>query len=305
MNPHPLNPIVDESTTILPLDPKRLISLWDMIVILGGDTHRILFQLDNHVRKLRDSGDSWLRGENVESLSKILNEAIKLSAALDLKETLGRCEHLQAPLTQALGGYLGALKIMSPVEVRTEIEGIRSSLGKEIDKKQLAFVPDGRTKYFEQAALFGELANKMIPDAAEDIRQAGNCMAFELNTAAVFHLMRVTEFGLRALAVSLGVTKIGVRELEFQTWSAIIEEINPKIETKLKSLNKVSIDRTEDEARARYRGLLKDFQYLKDSERNPFFHVRKHYDGNTPETEGVYLHIQEFMRRLAEIISGK
>jgi hypothetical protein len=146
----------------------------------------------------------------------------------------------------------------------------------------------------------------MIPDAVEDIKRAGNCMAFDLNTAAVFHLMRVTEFGLRTLAVSLGVTKVGPRDLDFVTWSAIIDQLNPIIETKLKGLNKVSIDRTEDEARARYRGLLKDFQYLKDSERNPLFHVRKHYDaGDEPAVEGVYLHIHEFMRRLAEIISGK
>ena len=44
--------------------------------------------------------------------------------------------------------------------------------------------------------------------AVEDIREAGNCMAADCNTAAVFHLMRAVEWGLRALCVDLGFRKL-------------------------------------------------------------------------------------------------
>lgn len=38
---------------------------------------------------------------------------------------------------------------------------------------------------------------RKVPEALEDVRQAGKCMAFELGTAAGFHTMRATELVLR------------------------------------------------------------------------------------------------------------
>lgn len=51
-------------------------------------------------------------------------------------------------------------------------------------------------EHAEQA--FTAEARKLLPDqAAKDFREAGRCIAFELPTAAAFHVMRVTESVLR------------------------------------------------------------------------------------------------------------
>jgi hypothetical protein len=72
------------------------------------------------------------------------------------------------------------------------------------DIRFFALVKD-RAAYYENIDLFGRQAADAFPSAGSDILDALRCMALELNTAAVFHLMRVAEFGLRALARDRGV----------------------------------------------------------------------------------------------------
>jgi hypothetical protein len=63
----------------------------------------------------------------------------------------------------------------------------------------------------EADGLLGTTINRILPaiesfpDAAYDLKEAGNCFAFERFTACVYHLMRVAEFGLVSVAQSIGV----------------------------------------------------------------------------------------------------
>ncbi len=66
--------------------------------------------------------------------------------------------------------------------------------------RKFVLVKPDRSKYLLQHALFGENVRTAFPSAAFDIEQAGNCLAVEANMAAIYHLLRVAEHGLRALA---------------------------------------------------------------------------------------------------------
>src|SRR5258708_7512857 len=44
-----------------------------------------------------------------------------------------------------------------------------------------------------------------FPSAILDMEEAGKCLAFDRNTACVFHCMRVMEVGLKTLASALGI----------------------------------------------------------------------------------------------------
>ena len=50
--------------------------------------------------------------------------------------------------------------------------------------------------------------SRHFKSAKDDIGAAGNCYAADLHTAAVFHLMRVAEKGMKALARHLGIKKV-------------------------------------------------------------------------------------------------
>jgi hypothetical protein len=82
------------------------------------------------------------------------------------------------------------------------------AIEKELAQRKLVFIPPNLVEYLEQEKLFGDAVYENFPSARGDIRDAGNCLAAGLNTAAVFHLMRVVELGLRALAKKLHVKKV-------------------------------------------------------------------------------------------------
>src|SRR5260370_27264994 len=80
---------------------------------------------------------------------------------------------------------------------------------------------------------FGEAVYDVIPTARQDIRDAGNCLAFELHTACVFHLMRAAEHGLRKLARRLRVVVFHNKRpsaLEESDWNKIIEAVKAKLQ---------------------------------------------------------------------------
>jgi hypothetical protein len=63
----------------------------------------------------------------------------------------------------------------------------------------LAIDADRRMLYEQPEPPFRQAVAERFPDANRDIAAAGRCLTLEEWTAAVFHLMRVLEQGLRAL----------------------------------------------------------------------------------------------------------
>ena len=67
-------------------------------------------------------------------------------------------------------------------------------------QRKLLLVPVARAGYVDSAeGLMGAAVLKSFPSATNDLREAGNCLAADCNTAAVFHLMRVAEWGLKGV----------------------------------------------------------------------------------------------------------
>lgn len=56
-----------------------------------------------------------------------------------------------------------------------------------------------RERYYEGAGVWGEAVGR-FEEAEWDMREAGKCYAFERYTASIFHVMRVLEHGLKAVA---------------------------------------------------------------------------------------------------------
>jgi hypothetical protein len=120
-----------------------------------------------------------------------------------------------------------------PIErVQTYLEQIDLAIERVTSGRKFVLIQPGREKLVANSSLFGVDVTKAFPSARTDIQEVGNCLAVDLNTAAVFHLMRVVECGLRALARHLKV-KIKKVPLEYAEWGRIIQEIDAKV-TKLR-----------------------------------------------------------------------
>lgn len=136
-----------------------------------------------------------------------------------------------------------------------------------------------------------------FPSAEEDTKQACLCISVEANTAAIFHLMRVAEIGLRALARDRRVVIPKDVPLDLATW----EEIIRQLEQAENAIREYKRTLAREAQLAFYHGALMEFRAFKNLWRNRTMHTREVYDAN--QAMSAFYHVRDFMRILASKIS--
>ena len=153
--------------------------------------------------------------------------------------------------------------------------------------------------------LMGPKVIDAFPKAKADIIEAGNCLAAECNTAAVFHLMRVFEWGIRQFLADLGAGKRLVNHLKkenrfeymptsFATWERMIGAIPGRVERKLKKLRRGT---RKQALQAYYGSVYDDIKNTKDAWRNHVMHTREDFDG--PQANTIFGRVKDMMERMA------
>jgi hypothetical protein len=288
---------VAESPRFCQFQSHTLYSFRDMIALLACDLRRVWDNLDYYRREYMDAASRL-------GASSELNEGDK-EALLKQLEALHRlCEKLELPashdrersLHRRLIGFVDLEGCQHNV-IAASLEDLLHSIEMECNHIHLAFIPAAKVQFFEKEALFGEGVNAAFPSAKPEIKDAGNCLAADLNDAAVFHLMRAAEYGLRALARHLKV-RIG-QPLDYACWDHIIRAVKKKL-VRLDAKPKGNKKAEELEF---YGRLLMECTYFKDAWRNPVSHARSRFsDAGALDAFG---HTREFMRRLAERVKEK
>lgn len=156
--------------------------------------------------------------------------------------------------------------------------------------------------YFENPNFFGPEVLEAFPDCKDDIVNAANCIAVDLGTAAVFHLMRMAEIGLRAFARNLKLVRVVVDRskgktipMEFAQWDKVLKQLPEKIEAKI-SLMKPGP--RKQEAQEFYYSSLSEITAFKDAWRNHVMHVRRTYTAS--DADALAGHVGRFMQKLAD-----
>lgn len=185
----------------------------------------------------------------------------------------------------ALGGelhddMLGAVKRLSFLRIRVEHSG-----------------------FLDNPTLFGAEVAKKFNSAARDIQEAGNCLAADCCTGAVFHLMRAAEVALRALAKDRRITfPRGV--LEQKQWGEILNQL----EGVIGALNGQAAQNwpSEDVRQAQirfYQGAMVEFRAFNDAWRRHVSHAHEGAMYDTKQAESILDHTRRFMQQLATKIS--
>lgn len=154
-------------------------------------------------------------------------------------------------------------------------------------------------KIVDHPGLFGESVRKAFPSAAEDIRAAGNCLAAECNTAAVFHLMRVAEVGLRSLARDRRVKLPRKEPLELAAWETVIKDLE-KAEDTIRQYPKTAAQQAQYSF---HHGAMKQLARFRDVFRNQLMHAREHFGPD--HATAIFEAVRDFMQTLAGCIAEK
>jgi hypothetical protein len=181
--------------------------------------------------------------------------------------------------------------------IMAELQEIHNLISYEMDDNYLAFIPKNKTVYFEKdgdSALFGPDVYEAFESARKEIKSAGNCLAADEYSAAVFHLLRIVEIGLRDLARELHIKKVKQSTpLDYAQWKEVVNEIAIILEKKLpaaKGPKKTAALQFKHDT-------LADFKSF-DVIRNEIMHCR--WSCNEQEALGLFVRVREFMQRLAK-----
>ena len=130
--------------------------------------------------------------------------------------------------------------------------------------------------------------------ARDDIEEAAKCLAFGRGTACVFHLMRVMEVGLRALAASLNDESLDPKRNP--SWDAILKKCDHQLT--LRIADRSTEWRLDNDF---YAEAVAQLHAVKDAWRNPTMHIERRYMPD--EAEDVWSGVRSFMRHLSKKLS--
>ena len=200
------------------------------------------------------------------------------------------------------------LPVVSPDASVFAIEArhAREFLITELQKRRFLFIAPERAAYLDQDALFGKGVFDAFPSARPDIREGGNCLAADCGTAAVFHLMRAVEWGLRALCVDLGFRRLRTKNrktgkvtympLGWTDWETILNQLKAKVTERVGKTKRGPKKQLYQEF---YYPALQDIEGIKDAWRNHVMHTRREY---TPKGAGD---VFDYVRRLLVNLSSR
>jgi hypothetical protein len=197
------------------------------------------------------------------------------------------------------------LKNGTPFSAETlvrELSGLRTSFHVALQTAKFAYVPTPDDQYFENEKLFGEEVFVNFKEARQDVKESGNCLASGLHTACVFHLMRISEFGLRRIAARLRVKlfdKGKPQQVEYATWNKVIEGVQSKI----KEARQLSAGTKKEARLIRLSEAGDHCTFMKDIFRNNLSHTRKPYIRD--EALAAFRRVNDFMNFLVDGLNEK
>jgi len=189
-------------------------------------------------------------------------------------------------LDVAIGGQ-GAMPLMNLSQaIMHTLSGIRDHLSSEyffhLDQSDVPL-------YLTQEP-FGSDVTRKFPKATEDIAEAAKSLALQRPTAAVFHLMRVMELALRALAKKLKVTTI---DPNVESWNKITDHVN-------KAINGLPAKTTPEQSRkTKFGAVSAHLNSVRIAWRNEVMHPKQSY--SREEAHTIFNAVRAFMIDLAAL----
>lgn len=248
--------------------------------------------LQVNAQRFIEAGEIALAIENKFTGFLVLGATISDDALAWLRQQLAvlraDCEFLDLHTARALiDGFCLRYRSTTPSsqQAREGLLVIMNAFKAEVGSRLFMYVLPHRVRYWASEAqlnnptgvigadiyqLLQSLAS--FPDAKHDAIEAGNCIAFGLFTASVYHLMRCTEFGLVSLARSVGVPE----EQVARGWDRCIQGIGAEIK-RIES-TKPTTD-WKDETK-KLSDLCSWFTTIRTGWRNPVSHIPRVYSEN-------------------------
>jgi hypothetical protein len=128
-----------------------------------------------------DSGDRkvFIAAKQIGELLALVGRLKRECDKLELSKSSDRVWRLEHRLDD------NAKRLPHCEEMATELEQIFNTMDCELGERTLAYIPQKKSGFFESKALFGDQVKSAFPSLGDNIRNAGNCLATEINAATM------------------------------------------------------------------------------------------------------------------------
>jgi hypothetical protein len=248
-------------------------------------------ELENIIHEqVKDSNDPEQWGRPVPS-SGALGDVVGRT----LQELISICNNLDLEITAAPAKKFCNLspfsqRRYSPTyrDLGSLLSDINNRLSDELGSRLfISLSRDDMRYYSPREYLFGPEFNVRFANAGVfEVDEAAKCLALGRPTAAVFHLMRKMEVGIRAVARCLGISD-PLKPKE-RSWANLLRSIKDGIEAKWPSS-------TDD--RVLFEEIYASIDAVRNPWRNATMHVENKYTDD--EAEHIFIAVKGFMKKLA------
>ena len=182
-------------------------------------------------------------------------------------------------------------------EVVSVYRNLISTLEHELSGILFFSIESGRKKYLEPAEpVFGaEFLSKFPTAGAFELDEAAKCFALQRSTASVFHLMRLMEIGIRAVARCLDISD-PLKPAD-RNWGKILKDIKFDLDSRCGASSSKSWKNNKD--REFFENAYVSLDAVRVAWRNTTMHVENKYTDE--EAEHIFLAVKGFMKNLASI----
>lgn len=255
-------------------NPYRLVSLEVLMKVFNGRYFLALYRSLLHIESIAEqSPDANIQDELRESLAKTT------------KEIEDECRKLGLP-TSALRANVARMELeeeddLKAADIAKSFGNLSELIVLEMETHLFMYIEPTKVAFYSEPDLFGELVGTQFPSSRPDIEEAGKCLALNRATACVFHLMRVLEAGIGALAIDLKVT------WPISNWYDAINQI----EKAIRGLPQ------KDERKQPYSDAAAYLMLVKDAWRNEVAHAGRMY--SEEQAHQIFTNVKGFMQNLA------
>lgn len=173
----------------------------------------------------------------------------------------------------------------------------------DLKTKQFLRVDADMAGFVDTNHLFGGDVSVAFPSATKDIREAGNCLAAECTTAAVFHLMRAAEVALRAVAVDRNIS-FAKKPLDQQEWGSILIALDTELKERVGESRSLWLKPEFREAQTRfYAEMINELRGFNEAWRKHVAHAGLDAFCDREYAQSVMTHVRNFMQKAASRIS--
>jgi hypothetical protein len=215
-------------------------------------------------RELNQTREIWPDAQRAVVI-RYLEEGRAWLDRLELTETKAQYEFL-----------IQQIKSCSPQTAITISQVVWNTVELDLNKRNFFVVPKDRHYDYNFETWAGEDFKRNFPKANIELKEAGNCLLFDLYTASVCQTMRALEYGLKSLQNNLGIKPpTGAKG----SWGKIIERIQeekgwPSVSGRPAKPSSPAWQKNH----AFYDTAVTFLISVKDSHRNKVFHTASVYD---------------------------